>query len=261
MSTSSSTLIDRLFGAGAHFGFRKSRRHPTVVPFLFTAKDGNDIFDLEQSATQIATATAVLEEMARNGKTILFVGTKDEVTAVVKHYATLVGVPYVVNRWIGGMMTNFPEVKKRLVRLDTLIREKESGELERKYTKKERVIINREVTKLQFNFGGITTLTRPADIMVIVDPRHDHIALDEARDLKIPTIAIMSSDCDVSKVTYPVLVNDALQSSVALVLGEFSTAIERGKVAYVPKQVAPRKAPATTSTEPRPATRRPRTAG
>lgn len=248
METSSSKLIERLFQAGAHFGFRKSRRHPTVIPFLFTAKDGNDIFDLEQTAQQVLTAAAVLEEAAKNGKTILFVGTKDEVTAVVKHYATLVGVPYVVNRWIGGMMTNFSEIKKRMLRLETLLREKESGELDRKYTKKERVLINREVTKLQFNFGGITTITRPVDMMVIVDPRHDSIALSEARDLKIPTIGVMSSDCDVSQVTYPVLVNDALQSSVALVLGEFTAAIEKGKVAYVPKPVAPRPVASTSST-------------
>jgi len=260
MSTSTSSLIDRLFGAGAHFGFRKSRRHPTVVPYLFTSKDGNDIFNLEQSAAQLQTAATVLEEAAKNGKVILFVGTKDEVSSVVKHYATLVGVPYVVNRWIGGMMTNFSEIKKRILRLDTLIHEKESGELDRKYTKKERVIINREVTKLQFNFGGITTITRPVDLMVIVDPRHDSIALDEARDLKIPTIAIMSSDCDVSQVTYPVLVNDALQSSVALVLGEFTSAIERGKVAYVPKTVAPRVAPTQSTVSTVTRGRRPRTA-
>jgi len=261
MSTSSSSLIDRLFGAGAHFGFRKSRRHPTVVPFLFTSKEGNDIFDLEQTAVQLQTATAVLEEAAKNGKVILFVGTKDEVSSVVKHYATLAEVPYVVNRWIGGMMTNFSEIKKRILRLDTLLREKESGELDRKYTKKERVLINREVTKLQFNFGGITTITRPVDLMVIVDPRHDSIALAEARDLKIPTVAIMSSDCDVSQVTYPVLVNDALQSSVALVLGEFASAVERGKAAFVPKPVVPRTAPATsTSSAPVRNNRRPRTA-
>jgi small subunit ribosomal protein S2 len=261
MSTSSSSIIDRLFGAGAHFGFRKSRRHPTVVPFLFTSKEGNDIFDLEKSAVQLATASAVLEEAAKNGKVILFVGTKDEVGAIVKRQAELVGVPYVVNRWIGGMMTNFSEIKKRILRLETLIREKESGELDRKYTKKERVLINREVTKLQFNFGGIATITRPVDLMVIVDPRHDSIALEEAKDLKIPTVAIMSSDCDVSQVTYPVLVNDALQSSVSLVLSEFTSAIERGKAAFVPKPVAPRPAISTSTTSaPARINRRPRTA-
>lgn len=240
MSTSSSSIIDKLFEAGAHFGFRKSRRHPTVVPFLFTSKEGNDIFDLEKSAEQIKTATAVLEEAAKNGKTILFVGTKDEVSSAVKHHATLASVPYVTNRWIGGMMTNFSEIKKRILRLETLIQEKESGELDRKYTKKERVLINREVDKLQFNFGGITTINRPVDLMVIVDPRHDSIALAEALDLKIPTVAIMSSDCDVSKITYPVLVNDSLQSSVSLVLGEFASAIEKGKASFVPKPTTPR---------------------
>jgi small subunit ribosomal protein S2 len=232
--SNSGTLIDRLFAAGSHYGFRKSRRHPTVVPFIFGSKDGNDILDLEQTADLVAAATQFVEEAAKQGKTILFVGTKNEAVAVVKHHAAMVSAPYVVNRWIGGMMSNFSEIKKRINRLETLKHEKEAGELDRKYTKKERVILNREMQKLETNFGGISTLTRPADVMIIVDPRHDVIALDEARDLKIPVIGIMSSDCDVSKVTYPVIVNDALQSSLALVLGELTTAIERGKAAYTP---------------------------
>ncbi len=254
MSTQESNkLIDRLFSAGAHFGFKKSRRHPTVVPYLFTSKDGNDIFDLEKSAELIATATEAVTEAAKNGKIILFVGTKDEITRIVKDHAEKVEMPYVVNRWIGGMMTNFPEIKKRIARLEHLLHEKNNGELERKYTKKERVIINREIEKLQHNFGGIATLTRPADMMIVVDPRHDSIAVQEAMDRKIPIIGIMSSDCNATNIAYPITVNDTLQSSVALVLNELVQGIKAGKAAYVPKPVAPRETRA-----PRVATRRPR---
>lgn len=250
MSTQTqNTLIERLFAAGAHFGFKKSRRHPTVTPYLFTAKDGNDIFDLEKTAASIAAAATVLEEAGKLGKTVLFVGTKDEVTRLVKDAAEKASMPYVVNRWIGGMMTNYSEIKKRIYRLESLIAEKESGELERKYTKKERVLLNREVDKLQFNFGGIKAAGRIADIMVVVDPRHDAIAVNEARDMGVPVIGIMNSDCDVAKVTYPVVMNDSLQSSVATVLAELVTAYQTGRAAYVPRPVTPR--PTTTDSRPR----------
>ena len=240
MKAPSTNLIERLFASGAHFGFKKSRRHPTVTPYLFTSKDGSDIFDLEQTASSIEAAKAMLEEAGKNGKTVLFVATKDEMSRLVKDTAEKIAQPYVVNRWIGGMFTNWSEIKKRIYRLESLISEKESGELDRKYTKKERVLINREIDKLQFNFGGIKSCQKVADIMVVVDPRHDHIAITEAAEMNVPTIAIMSSDCDASKVTYPITVNDALQSSVAIVLAELGTAYQNGKALYVPKPAAPR---------------------
>jgi len=258
MSTSS-TLIDRLFAAGSHFGFKKSRRHPTVVPYLFTAKDGNDIIDIEQSAAQVEVAANVILEAAKNGKTVLFVGTKDEVARIVKDHADQIEVPYVTNRWIGGMMTNFSEIKKRIHRLETLEQEKVAGELDRKYTKKERVVINREVEKLKFNFGGIATITRPVDLMVVVDPRHDAIAVREAKDLHIPVVAIMSSDCDVSLVDYPVIVNDTLQSSVAVVMSEFTKAYAAGKSEYVPKPTPTVRPTTTTRSAASSRPRRPRT--
>ncbi len=251
MSTQSTNLIERLFAAGAHFGFKKSRRHPTVVPYLFTSKDGSDVIDLEQTAAQIAVSTALLEEAGKQGKVVLFVSTKDEMARLVKDTAEKVGQPYVVNRWIGGMLTNWSEIEKRIYRLESLIAEKESGELDRKYTKKERVLINREVDKLQFNFGGIKACTKIADMLVVVDPRHDHIAVKEAREMNVPVIGILSSDNDVNVVDYPVIVNDALQSSVSTVLAEFATAYQNGKALYVPRPVA------APRTEYRP--RRPRT--
>lgn len=233
MSTES-TLIEQLFAAGSHYGFSKSRRHPSVAPYLFGTKDGSDIFDLEKSVALIENAKQALEEAGKNGKTVLFVGTKEEAKRIVEEQAKKAEQPYVVNRWIGGILTNFSEIKKRIARLKELVTEKESGELDRKYTKKERVVLSREYDKLMFNFGGLQDIERMPDLLVVVDPRHDAIAVQEAADRKLPVVAIMSSDCNAKPITYPVLVNDTLQSSITLALSELVAAYKAGKAAYTP---------------------------
>ncbi len=234
-----SALIERLFTAGSHFGFTKSRRHPTVTPFIYGNKLGTDIIDLEQSAQLLEDAKAAMKEAGEKGQTVWFVGTKDEVSKIVLHFAQKADMPYVVNRWIGGMLTNFSEIRKRLERFKLLIAERESGELERKYIKKERVVIGREVDKLEFNFGGIQKIDRNPHMLVVVDPRYDSIAVQEATDMKIPVIAIMSSDCDVSKVTKPVVLNDALEASVTLALDELTTAFLEGRKNFTPAPARP----------------------
>lgn len=243
------SFIDRLFKAGAHFGFRKSRRHPSVASYLYATKEGSDIFDLEKVAEALTTATEVLKEAGMQGRTVLFVSTKDETSAIVKAAAEKVGAPYVTNRWIGGMLTNFSEIKKRINRLEALVHERESGELERKYTKKERVVIGREVDKLTFNFFGISKMVKLPDLMVVVDPRHDSIAVTEAKEKNIPVIAILNSDCDATLVRYPIVANDSLQSSVSLLVEEMAAAYVTGKSAFVPKPVEARRAPVRRRSE------------
>jgi len=223
-----------MLAAGAHFGFSKSRRHPTTSPFIFGTKQGVDIFDLEQTAALLENAKAVIKEAGTQGKTVLFVGTKDEAGVLVKAAANSIEMPYVTNRWIGGMLTNFSQMRKRFDRLSQLQSEKESGELDRKYTKKERVVIGREIDKLTFNFGGMFKLERMPELMVVVDPRHDKIAVAEAKNMKVPTIGVMSSDSNLKDVTHPVLVNDALTSSVELALRELTESYAEGKKDYVP---------------------------
>ncbi len=154
---------------------------------------------------------------------------------MVTTHAMKAGMPYVTNRWIGGMLTNWSEIKKRIARLHELVALRDSGELERKYTKKERVVLGREMDKLTFNFGGIEELERTPDMMLVVDPRHDAIAVEEARELGIPVFGVMSSDNNVGKVTYPVIVNDALRASVDLALSELMAAYLDGKSRYTPK--------------------------
>jgi small subunit ribosomal protein S2 len=231
--TNISKLIERLFAAGAHFGFTKSRRHPTVAPYIFANKQGTDIIDLEKTGELIEAAKTVIFEAGKAGKTVLFVGTKEEIAHTVKQYAEKIDMPYVVNRWIGGMLTNFSEIRKRLARLADLTTAGESGELERKYTKKERVIISREIEKLNFNFGGIRGIDRAPQILVIIDPRHDAIALREARDINATVIALSNSDTDLRYITHPIVANDSLQSSVAVILSELTDAYTAGKAEYV----------------------------
>ncbi len=232
--TTDKTLIERLFKAGAHFGFTKSRRHPTVLPYLFGNKQGTDIFDLEKTSELLTEAKKVLTDAGKAGKTVLFIGTKDEISEIVKESAEKVETPYVTNRWIGGMFTNFSEIKKRIARLNDLTSQGESGELERKYTKKERVLIGRELTKLEFNFGGMKTLEKLPQLVVVVDPRHNSIATEEANQLNIPIVGVTSSDANLRNITHPVVVNDSLQSSVSLVLDELVDAYTAGKSEYVP---------------------------
>jgi small subunit ribosomal protein S2 len=174
----------------------------------------------------------------------LFVGTKDEASKIVKAAAEKAEAPYVTNRWIGGMLTNFTEIKKRITRLETLTNEKTTGELDRKYTKKERVVIGREAAKLEFNFFGLSQLNKLPDMLLVVDPRHDHIAVTEAAEKNIPVMALTSTDGDASVIKHPVVANDALQTSVSLIVAELTDAYIEGKSAYVPVEkpaAAPRR--------------------
>lgn len=235
---SDKNLVSRLFEAGSHFGFKKSRRHPTVAPYLYTTKDGSDVIDLEKTTDSLTAAKEAIKTAGSLGKTVLFVGTKDEASRTVLAAAEQAGVPYVTNRWIGGMLTNFSEMKKRINRLEVLNQEKQSGELERKYTKKERVVIGREADKLAFNFGGIVSLEKLPDLMVVVDPRHDHIAVAEAVDKNIPVMALLGTDSDTTNITYPIVANDSLTSSVKLVMDELVAAYTEGVDAFTPKPAA-----------------------
>ncbi len=235
------TLIDQLFKAGAHFGFSKSRRHPSVSSYLFGTKAGTDIFDLERTSKLIDDASAFLKTAGEEGKTVLFVSTKVEVSDLVRASADRANMPFVTNRWIGGILTNFSEIKKRLARLALLKDQGNTGELERKYTKKERLMLGREVEKLEFNFGGIARIERNPDIIVVVDPRHDIVAVTEAKYAKIPVVAIMCSDCDVAMVTKPVLANDSHRESVSTILTILTDAFMDGRTRFVPK--TPVKAP------------------
>lgn len=231
-------LIERMFRAGAHFGFSKSRRHPSVSAYLYGNKQGFDIFDLEKTSVLLADASAFLKEAGAQGKRVLVVGTKEEVLALTKSEAAKAGLPFVMNRWVGGTLTNFTEIKKRMEYLLSLRKDKESGELDRKFTKKERVMLGREMDRLETNFGGMLEMEQTPHILVVVDPRYEAIAVAEARQSGIPVVGIMSSDCNMREVTKPVILNDAHRASVSLALSELLGAYVAGRATYVPKAPA-----------------------
>lgn len=220
--------IERLFGAGAHFAQVKSRRHPTMRPFVLGAKANLEIFDLKKTDAQLAKAKEVMAALARDGKVVLIVGGKREAQDAVKATGKRLGVPFVAGRWLGGTLSNFTEIKKRIDRLADLTQKRDNGELAKLYTKLERVLIDREIDKLTLRLSGLTTLARRPDAMIIVDPRHEAHASREARSLGIPVIGIMSSDCDLKDATYPIVINDASREVIALALDELAAAYEAG---------------------------------
>lgn len=220
--------IERLFGVGAHFAQVKSRRHPSMRAFVLGSKANVEIFDLTKTDEQLARAKTAMAALGRDGKTVLFVGGKREATDAVKATGTRLGQPFVAGRWLGGTISNFTEIKKRIDRLADLLGKKETGELSKIYTKLERVRIDREITKLTTRLSGLTTMSKRPDALVIVDTKHEAHATKEARQAGIPIIAVMSSDCDVKDASFPIVVNDASRASIALVLDELATAFEAG---------------------------------
>jgi len=227
--TTAGVGIDRLFGTGAHFAQLKSRRHPSMKPFILGAKSKVEIFDLTKTETQLSEAKEVMRALGRDGKIVLFVGGKREVSDQVREAASRIGQPYVAGRWLGGTVSNFPEIKKRIDRLADLLQKRDSGELAKMYTKLERLYIDREIDRLSERLGGIAELTRRPDAFVVVDTRHEAHATKEAKDAGIPIIGVMSSDCDLHDATYPIVTNDASRATVALVLNELASAFDEGR--------------------------------
>ncbi len=221
------TDIQTLFDAGAHFGYVRARRHPTAASFLFGTKDRTDIFDLEETGRRLDAALACVTAIG-GGKHVLFVGGKHEALGIVKIAAERVGAPYVAGRWIGGTLTNFKNIRKRIDRLEKLMGERERGELE-KYTKRERLMIDREIEELLGRFGGLVKMTELPAALFIVDPRHENTAVLEANQLKIPVIGLASSDCDFSLIQYPIPANDTSVRSISLVTNLVADAHEAGK--------------------------------
>ena len=228
---SSGPGVERLFEAGAHFAHVKSRRHPSMRPYVIGAKARVEIFDLTRTDEQIAQAKKAMETLAKEGRTILFLGSKREIADLVRNAAQSIHAPYVSTRWLGGTLSNFPEIKKRIDRLATLRAQKESGELAERYTKLERLHLDREMERLARRLDGIATLEKRPDALVIIDTQHERHAAKEAREAGLPVIGIMSSDCNIKDATYPIVANDASRATVSLILDELVKAFEAGRAA------------------------------
>lgn len=221
--------LEELFEVGAHFGFSKSKRHPSISKYLFGSKNKIDIFDLEKTDECLEKALNFVTELAANKSTILFVGGKNESQNIIKESAEKIGMPYIASRWIGGTLTNFSEIRKRIDMMLDLISQKEKGELS-KYTKKERLLIDRKIDKLLKMFDGIKNLTSLPKALFIVDPRFEKTALKEAAAMKIPVIALCGSDNDISKINFPIPANDANMASIGFFANKIIESYNKAKV-------------------------------
>jgi small subunit ribosomal protein S2 len=191
----------------------KSRRHPTIKPFIYGTKNRVEIFDLEKTKAQLDAAIEFVQKIAATGRQILFLGSKSEAREIIKKAADSANLPYVASRWIGGTFTNFEVIRKRVEKLVDLTTQKEKGELN-KYTKRERMLIDKEIDRLNSLFSGIIPMSSLPAALFVIDSKKEAIAVAEARDKKIPVIALCGSDCDVSIITKPVVANDTSIDSI-----------------------------------------------
>jgi small subunit ribosomal protein S2 len=220
--------VEALFKAGAHYGFIKSRRHPTVKPYIFGVKNKIEIFDLEKTEKQLEVALEFIKKIAASGKQVVFAGGKSEARGAVKMAAESIAQPFVASRWVGGTFTNFGNIHKRVEKLLDLMSQREKGELG-KYTKKERLMIDREIDRLNALFNGITSMNTLPGALFVVDSKQEHIAVAEARDMGIPVVALAGADCDISILDYPIVANDAAMASIEYFTKIIADAYSEGK--------------------------------
>ena len=223
MTKDKNTTVDTMFRSGFHFGVARSRRHPSTKNYIFGVKNKTEIFDLEKSEIALVAALEFIKKIAASGKKVLFVTGKSEAKETLRQAAQKIGQPFVAGRWIGGTLTNFKEIRKRIDKFESRQAEKEKGELA-KYTKKERLLIDREIAKLEVMFGGIVSMKDKPGAMVVIDPKKEAIAVEEARQTGVPVVALASSDCDLSLVNYPVPGNDVAKASIEFFLTQVAKA-------------------------------------
>ncbi|MFN8096953.1 MAG: 30S ribosomal protein S2 [Dermatophilaceae bacterium] len=220
----------QLLESGVHFGHQTRRWNPKMKRFIMTERNGIYIIDLQQSITYINSAYEFVRETVAHGGSILFVGTKKQAQEPVAEQATRVGMPYVNHRWLGGMLTNFTTISKRLARLKELEEINFDQVAGSGYTKKELLILQREKDKLEKTLGGIRDMTRVPSAIWVVDTKKEHLAVDEARKLGLPVIAILDTNCDPDEVDYKIPGNDDAIRSVTLLTRVIADAVADGLI-------------------------------
>lgn len=206
-------LVENMFEAGAQYGYSKTRRHPTMSEYIYTTKNKSDIINLEKTEVLLNKAIEFVSDISNKGKKILFVGTKPEAKNIIKNCAESIDMPFVIERWIGGTLTNFDEIKKRIIELEEYKKEEKEGTLN-KYTKKERLMLSKKMEKLEKYYGGLLGMKKKPDALFIIDPKNEKIALQEAYDSNIPTIALANTDCNIKDIKYLIPGNDGSMKSI-----------------------------------------------
>jgi len=219
--------IEELLRSGAHFGHLTSRWNPKMASYIFMERNGIHIIDLKQTQAMLDLAADAVGRFASRGKKILFVGTKKQAQEVIRTEAQRAGMPYVTDRWLGGMLTNFQTIRRSIRRMETIQRQEADGSLAQ-LKKKERLMRRREREKLERVLGGISEMNRLPGAIFVVDVRREHIAVSEARKLNIPIIALADTNCDPDLVDFPIAANDDAVKSVALFTRVIADAILEG---------------------------------
>ena len=236
--------MKELLASGVHFGHQTRRWNPKMKRFIFTERNGIYIIDLQQSLGYIDRAYEFVKQTVAHGGSVLFVGTKKQAQEAVAEQATRVGMPFVNQRWLGGMLTNFSTVYKRLQRLKELEVLEQGGANYGQRTKKEALVLHREKEKLERTLGGIREMARVPSAVWIVDTKKEHIAVGEARKLGIPVVAILDTNCDPDEVDYKIPGNDDAIRSVALLTRVVADAVADGLMARVAARSGEAGAPA-----------------
>jgi small subunit ribosomal protein S2 len=209
--------IEQMLEAGMHFGHSASKWHPKMKPYIFTERKGVYIIDLAKSQKMLGTALEFMENLARESKTILFVGTKNQVKKDLRATAEAVSMPYISEKWSGGILTNFPIIKKMINKYKGLSEEKSLGKLDR-YTKKERSDFDKEIKRLELKVGGLTNLNKLPDALFIWDIKKEKTAVAEARIKNIPIVAICDTNSNPELVNYVIPGNDDASKAVKLIM-------------------------------------------
>ena len=219
--------FEELLDAGCHFGHLRRKWNPNMAPYIFMERNGIHIIDLYKTQAKIDEAANALRQLARSGKKVLFVATKKQAKDIVAELVSRVNMPYVTERWPGGMLTNFTTIRKavrKMVSIDKLIASSQYNNL----SKRERLQIEREREKLQKNLGSIADLNRLPSAVFVVDVIKEHIAVAEARKLNIPTYAIVDTNSNPNLIDFPIPANDDASKSIALIVSKMVEAIEEG---------------------------------
>ena len=219
--------LEAMMRAGVHLGHAKSKDHPSMKEYIFGVRNTVSVIDLVKTSTALAVAEAFLKERVAKGGLVLLVGTRPAARQSILDITTATAMPYFTERWIGGTLTNFKVIRKRIEYLETLEKEKASGEFE-KYTKKERMMRDEEIVRLKKMFNGLRTLTRLPDAVFVVDTTEDTTAVHEARLMKIPLVTLCDTNADAREIDYPIPSNDDALLAVRYMMGRIGEAIEEG---------------------------------
>ena len=227
MENNNTSLQQQLLDAGVHFGHLKKKWNPKMLPYIFAEKKGIHIIDLNKTVECLQETAAAMKQIARSGKKILFVGTKKQAKDIVNECARRINMPFVTERWLGGMLTNFNTVRKSVKKMQSIEKMLGDGSFD-SITKKERLTLSRDKEKMEKVLGGIAQLGRVPAALFIVDIGHEHIALAEAKRLGIMTFGVVDTNCDPNKVDFAIPANDDATKSIAIVVNYITAAIIEG---------------------------------